>query len=71
MPVPRRRDFVNSLLFSWDWPAHLPFVYFTRFCPELAADELAAAPEFELFVVLGLGGRLLGALEGLPPAELF
>ena len=33
-------------------------------------DELAAAPD-ELLAVLGLGGRLFGALDGRPPTEVF
>ena len=51
-------------------PDDLLFVYFTRLCPEALVEELAPAPD-ELLAVLGLGGRLFGALDGRPPTEVF
>jgi len=54
-------NFIKGLLGSTNT---LPLVYFTR----LVVDEVVGVvPVCKVFEALGLGGRLFGALAGLPP----
>jgi len=41
-------------------------LYFTRFWVDDAAVAVEVCPADELAAMVGLGGRLFGALEGLP-----